>query len=647
MRRKQEELINYLYTHNEKVTANILSKALNLSIRTIKSYIAELNMNYPSLISSSNRGYVIDKVKANSLLQYKDDIPQDYESRCIYIIKKTLLEKQDYIDIFDLCEELFISYSTLKKDIYKMNTSFANFKITFSSENNKLHVGGSEQNKRKLISHVMSEEVSGNFLNLTLLQESFPDYDLDDACTLIKDICKQHHYYLNDFSCVNFILHVTIMVSRINHGNHIINNNELIQVTNKNDEKIAKELCLPLEQVFNVSFNSSEILEIYILFKNNANYINDENENVSLLVSDEIIQITKNIIKNVDEHFFINLDSDNFITPFMLHLKNLKNRLIKNNLLKNPMLDSIKISCPTIYDISTFIAYQLTLSFHENVNEDEIAFIALHVGTEIERQKKEETKVSCLLLCPEYLNITSTLHKKIMMDFGDQLTIQKSISFENEILGNNFDLLITTVPVLESTNYFTVLLPPFPMSYEKNKILDAIIRIENTKKSQILTNNLNFYFNEKLFYSMNEDISKSAVINELAERMINLGYVEENFKEEIWKRETASSTAFMNIAIPHPMKMSAYKTSIGVVISHKGIDWGNQHFVNVVFMIAFNKIDNKHFHALYESLVLLFNEPIVISEIKKCKNFNDFKDIVIKNSMNDKKDTSINTLVSF
>ena len=631
MRRKQEELINYLYTHNEKVTANILSKALNLSIRTIKSYIAELNMNYPSLISSSNRGYVIDKVKANSLLQYKDDIPQDYESRCIYIIKKTLLEKQDYIDIFDLCEELFISYSTLKKDIYKMNTSFANFKITFSSENNKLHVGGSEQNKRKLISHVMSEEVSGNFLNLTLLQESFPDYDLDDACTLIKDICKQHHYYLNDFSCVNFILHVTIMVSRINHDNHIINNNELIQVTNKNDEKIAKELCLALEQVFNVSFNSSEILEIYILFKNNANYINDENENVSLLVSDEIIQITKNIIKNVDEHFFINLDSDNFITPFMLHLKNLKNRLIKNNLLKNPMLDSIKISCPTIYDISTFIAYQLTLSFHENVNEDEIAFIALHVGTEIERQKKEETKVSCLLLCPEYLNITSTLHKKIMMDFGDQLTIQKSISFENEILGNNFDLLITTVPVLESTNYFTVLLPPFPMSYEKNKILDAIIRIENTKKSQILTNNLNFYFNEKLFYSMNEDISKSAVINELAERMINLGYVEENFKEEIWKRETASSTAFMNIAIPHPMKMSAYKTSIGVVISHKGIDWGNQHFVNVVFMIAFNKIDNKHFHALYESLVLLFNEPIVISEIKKCKNFNDFKDIVIKN----------------
>ena len=42
------------------------------------------------------------------------------------------------------------------------------------------------------------------------------------------------------------------------------------------------------------------------------NYINDENENVSLLVSDEIIQITKNIIKNVDEHSLL------ILTPIIL-----------------------------------------------------------------------------------------------------------------------------------------------------------------------------------------------------------------------------------------------------------------------------------------------------------------------------------------
>ena len=142
MKRKQEDLIRYLYEHEEKLTSETLSKALSLSIRTIKSYIAELNLSYPGLILSSNRGYTIHKQKASVLLQYKDDIPQDYEGRCIYLIKKLLLEKQHQLDIFDLCDELFISYSTLKNDIYKMNTSFAHFQITFSCVDNKIDIRG-------------------------------------------------------------------------------------------------------------------------------------------------------------------------------------------------------------------------------------------------------------------------------------------------------------------------------------------------------------------------------------------------------------------------------------------------------------------------------------------------------------------------
>ncbi len=631
MRKKQQELISYLYTSNQKVTADTLAKVLNLSVRTIKSYIAELNMSYPHLISSSNRGYTINKKQASFLLHCDHDIPQDYEGRYIYIVKKMLLQKQDYIDIFDLCDELFISYSTLKKDLHKMNTSLARLNIVLSSENNKLHIEGNEHDMRKLISHVISEEVSGNFLNLTFLQESFPDYDIEYLYSLIRDICKKYNYYINDFSCVNFVLHVTIMVNRIHHGNHIIDDKSLNLSENENDEKMIQELCLVLQQTFDVTFNATEILEIYILLKNKVNDVNSKIENISLLVPDDIITMTKDIIKKVDQHFLVNLDTDTFMGPFVLHLKNLKNRLTQNTVLKNPMLESIKLSCPTIYDISTFIAYQLMQSFHENISEDEIAFITLHVGTEIERQKKEETKVSCCLLCPEYLNLSHTLYETLMMDFGDQLTIIKTISFENDIQDTHFDLLITTIPVASSSQYLTVLLPPLPMSYDKNKIIDAITKIRAKKKSEILTTNLNFYFSENLFYIQDKDVSKTAIINELSQKMIDLGYVADNFQEEVWKRETTSSTAFMNIAIPHPMKMSAYKTSIGVVISPKGIDWGNKHYVNVIFMIAFNKIDSKHFHALYETLISLFNNDIVISEIKKCKNFENFKSIIIKN----------------
>ena len=158
MKRKQEDLIRYLYEHEEKLTSETLSKALSLSIRTIKSYIAELNLSYPGLILSSNRGYTIHKQKASVLLQYKDDIPQDYEGRCIYLIKKLLLEKQHQLDIFDLCDELFISYSTLKNDIYKMNTSFAHFQITFSCVDNRYQRYGEKQKKAHHACHVGGSE---------------------------------------------------------------------------------------------------------------------------------------------------------------------------------------------------------------------------------------------------------------------------------------------------------------------------------------------------------------------------------------------------------------------------------------------------------------------------------------------------------
>ena len=632
MKKKQEELIEYLYKHN-RTTSEELSKSLSISIRTVKSYISDLNFQFPELINSNNRGYEIDKHKASVLLHYKDNIPQDYDGRCIYIIKKLLLEKQIEIDLFDICDELFISDSTLKNDIYKMNTSFANFNITFSCQDNKIKIYGSEKNKRKLITHVMSEEASGNFLDLTFLQESFPDYDIEKACNVIKDIFQKHHYYINDFSFINLILHVTIMVNRIHNGNHIADSDDHTTDLIIKKHPIITELCTALEDIFQVTFTSSEMFEVYILFKTNANFhIKGQGDDLSKVVPQDILTITKDLIQSIDQHYFVDLSSESFMTPFALHLKNLKQRLLNHTVIKNPMLESIKISCPTIYDISTFMAYQLMQIFGYEISEDEIAFLALHVGTEIERKKSIEYKVSCIILCPEYLNVSSMLYNKILMDFGEQVEIKKVISFENELENEIFDLLITTIPVVSKGNYLSVLLSPFNMNYEKNKIMDAIIKIENKKKGNIIADNISLYFNPELFYIMNDRTArKEEIIELLADQMISLGYVASDFKEEVWKRENASSTAFMNIAIPHPMKMSAYKTSIAVAICPKGVKWTDSRNVNVIFMIAFNKLDNKHFHELYESLISLVNEQDVISEIKKCKDFDDFKNIIIHN----------------
>ena len=634
MKKKHVELLQFLLHHATAVTSRQLAAALSISTRSVKNYVNEINLlGNQKVILSSKQGYTVQAAQAKELLSVKEEsIPQTSLERGFYIVKQIMLEHSSHMDLYDLCDALYVSYSTIKADIAKMNRAFANFHIEFTCENEEVRLHGSEKDKRRLVSYVMYEETDQQFMDANIITSSFPEFPVEQVSMIIRSTFQKYNYYINDFSFINLILHVTIMISRMHSGNHIPGNREYHSIDGLKEKPIIDELCMTLEQIFDVTFTSSEKFEIYILFKTNANYhAQDQMEELSRVVSEDILSLSHQLIRSIDRHFFVNLMSDSFLTPFALHLKNLKNRLEQHSIMKNPMLESIKISCPTIYDIATFMAYQLMQTFQQEISEDEIAFLALHVGTEIERQKKAETRVSCVILCPEYLNIGKLLYNKMLMNFGEQINIQKLISFERAIEHEVFDLLITTIPLPESPEYLTVLLPPLPMNYDKNKIMKAITRIENTKKSRILADNIDFYFNEDLFYFKEKPTGKEETINELADQMISLGYVHADFKDEVWKRERASSTAFMNIAIPHPMKMSAYKTSVAVVVCPKGMEWTNQHIVNVVFMIAFNKIDNKHFHDLYESLILLFNKQEVIAEIKKCRNFEDFKQIVIKN----------------
>ena len=117
----------------------------------------------------------------------------------------------------------------------------------------------------------------------------------------------------------------------------------------------------------------------------------------------------------------------------------------------------------------------------------------------------------------------------------------------------------------------------------------------------------------------------------MSENLINCGYVDHDFEQEVLKRENMSSTGFMNIAIPHPLKMKATRTSISILVDQNGIQWDQNHVVKIVFMIAFNKFDTNHFHELYESLTALFLNNNVIDELMQCDTYEKFINCLIQN----------------
>jgi lichenan operon transcriptional antiterminator len=264
--KNQENLLKYLLKQTEPVTSQIISNKLNISIRTVKSYIKDINSLDSQIIISSKAGYIIVKDKAIDLLnRSKLNIPQNYDERAYYIIKQLLVGKDTSIDAYELCEKLCISYSTLKLDVSKMNSSFEKFEIKFVWKNDALQVIGKEKNKRKLVSHVLYEEANNSSIDLSLLESCFDSNVVKKISDIIVTVFRQYNYYINDFSFMNLVIHFTILINRIRSGNSIDDSSTII-IKDKTELELIELLTRQIEECFNIIVNNSEKSEIYMLF---------------------------------------------------------------------------------------------------------------------------------------------------------------------------------------------------------------------------------------------------------------------------------------------------------------------------------------------------------------------------------------------
>ena len=71
---------------------------------------------------------------------------------------------------------------------------------------------------------------------------------------------------------------------------------------------------------------------------------------------------------------------------------------------------------------------------------------------------------------------------------------------------------------------------------------------------------------EELFDSSEKFSTKNGCLNYMCDILFQMGYVNSNYRTEIMEREALSSTALGNFAIPHALKMNAYKTGIFILI---------------------------------------------------------------------------------
>ena len=631
MKEKQERLLQLLLQNTQPVPARSLAEKLNVSVRTVKNYIYELNqLGKSPVIASSNAGYKVHPEEAQNLLKKPDidsALPQTFKERSFYIIKRILVENET-LNLFDLSEELFVSYSTLKADIARMNKTYEKYHVKFVIKQDTIQIIGEEKEKRRLISYIIFEEVPNKFVDKDVLAANFAVADIEKLSEIIHSTMGESNYHLNDFSFINLMMHLLILLEAVRNDKTLVTRNWFSSWLREDKAKLVTSMIEKIEEGFGLSLNRLEKEEIHMIFQANANYIPSNNlKELEQIVGDDIVASVETVLDEVRQTFGINLSSENFVVPFSLHVSGLYSRAKQGNSLKNPMRSSLKKDFPMVYDIAVYLSLRLSTLLDIPVSEDETAYIALHIGSELEGQKRNQSKIRAVLLCPKYMNLDEKLYEQLNQHFGNELNIQTIVSEFSETEGLLFELLLTTLPVPQTDAYTVIQISPIFTEEQRLMLNTEFGNLRLNWKKNILRKNFDDYFDEKFFTSQLPMEERSEVIEEMCGRLAQEQIVPPEFLVHVLERENASSTAFESIAIPHSVYMDAHKTLISVAISDNGIVWGDKR-VHVVLLAAINDVDRRRFSDIYEALISLFDQPETYQEIKQLKTFKEFRRLI-------------------
>lgn len=617
---RKQKIINMTANSSGPVTGKTLSLSLHLSLRTIQGDIAAINKILP-LIRSSNKGYTIIKENYRKL---NTKTTSQAESSDHIIIKK-LIFADTPCQIDEFAESLFMSTSTLERKIKKIQLLLSKYHLDMDRKNSHLQITGNELDKRKLINHLIFEEINPAFNTIHNLSNYFSDIDVEKIKSITLNSISKYNYFVEDAYFNNIIVSTAIALYRMRSDYYIKAKIPYKISADSPEYKIAYEICEQYASHCCITPSEYDISYIATLLEGQIKPL-DKKQAISYsseVLTSEYIDGLDAVLKSVFDYYMMDIDYSDDLYNFALHVDGMIRRSQNTQPANNEMLDNIKNNCPFIHDISVAVAKKIGEMYQIQVSDSEIGYISIHIGYLIENATKRKESVSVLLLCDDYRHINETIRQKLMDHFSDFITVS-SFRFQDSALADtNADLYITTKPIsLLGKKVLTV--SPFYTVADHMNIYNAIQECMKEKSKWKQNKLFSSFFHENLFFQNLDFPSKEDVIRFLGKKIVDFGIAGDDFIDSVLERERLSSTCFLDtFAVPHSLHMNASRTMVCILTSEKGIPW-DKHKIHIVMMIAVHQEDRKKFMELYDGIVRVLENPQNIKQLVSAHTPSEF-----------------------
>ncbi|AIQ31563.1 hypothetical protein P40081_28010 [Paenibacillus sp. FSL P4-0081] len=634
------EIIKQLLASDKSVTGKQLADKLAVTARTVKNDMDAINhilkTNGAIVNSAHSVGYIL-KIENESNFRawlsrnhhiHTEHLKYENSEERVRELIRFLLTMDHYIKSDELAEYMFVSKSTLQNDLKELKKLLEPYNIIIDAKPYYgLKVIGSEMNLRFAISEYLFAHDSKNSIYMDKRIVPIPDSELTTIRNIVIKHTSSHNIELSDVGINDLVIHIAISYNRVLLNHHIDSMPGDIEINEQSAEyQIAQGITKELSDIMKVTFPQSET-DYIMLHLMGTKMLSAAKDNDSLLhLNQEVYQYTLDIIKTVDSKLMLGIGEDEeLVKGLYLHLKPALNRIRYGMSLRNPMLESIKTRLPLPFQAGVIARTVLKEKTGFEVSDNEIGYLALHIGAAMERRKQIEPIRRCIVVCGSGMGSAQLLYYRLRAQFAGRIEVTETMGYYklDKADFSNIDFVISTVPIELDIPVPVVIVNPLLGIEELKKIENAIC---GAPKSD-----LEFLRKDLVFLSREFD-SREDVIRFLCNQLIEKGIAKGNLYDFVLQREKFTSTAYGNlIAIPHPLIPQTEQTVWAVCTLRKPVLWEGKPVQCVIMLCIAEDGSTSDLSAMYNVLVKFTDDSSYVQQIINYGSYDEFYKFIHSN----------------
>lgn len=584
LHKKHSQLINFLMNQDQEyVSTATLAEILNVTDRTIRNYIKEINDSGTDIIiTSSSQGYAIknDNTRIDQEWFVSDEKELE-EAFLEFQIIQFLMNESEYITYDEIADRFFYSPQTIRSRLQKLTMNIQALGIDVAIDT-KVFKGikliGTELQKRVLLESFFS--------SITVKKEVYKDYVINGFRTwvdvniiesifkLVDEINIKYQLNLEFLMYKKMTTQLIIIIHQINLGHTVsIEDTELDNLTSFREYEVAEAFRSRINKYVNMT--DDEI----IYFVNYLISLQLDLDNTQIgNKNHQIISKIEDILLQVEQVYQVPTYSQKrFRNNISNHIYRIIYPASHNLLIYNPFVKETKSEYFYSFSIASHIALKIEKELHVEIQDSEIAYLAYHIQVILDSRDKK--KIKTIILYSRSYERTKILSSRVATYF-DELEISKIEKFSKDYVFDNSYLYIGINLAFEPQQInakFIMIQSGFPSS--------------DIKKIRFFLEAQNSIIEQSSIHWINESSPDDAI-----HHLLSLAN-QEHFYEPIMKRERMSYTSIGNlVAIPHPyFEVKEYKESVIIGINKKAIQWGKELVQLIIIYIPALDIERNEF----------------------------------------------------